>query len=104
MIKTSIGELKLFPIKENGKFVFYNDFITINGKVSKGDQVKIFVEAYEIQDGKHLIKSKQAASALLVVRGKEHHHTDDKGHKTIEEYYDDVSEAYKNHFYFGAKA
>ena len=104
MIKTSIGELKLFPIKEEGKFVFYNDFITINGKVSKGDQVKIFVESYEIKDGKHLIKSANPATALLTVRGKEHRHTDEKAHKTIEQYYDDVTEAYKNHFYFGAKA
>ena len=40
MIKTSVGELKLSPLKEEGKFVFYNDFITINGKVSKGDKIK----------------------------------------------------------------
>ena len=52
MLKNSVGELKLSPIKEEGKFVFYNDFITINGKVSKGDKIKILVESYQPQGAK----------------------------------------------------
>jgi hypothetical protein len=103
MIKTSIGELKLSPIKENGKFVFFNDFISINSKISKGDRISIFVDGYEIVGGKHMIKAGTPATALLVVRGKEHAHTDTSGAAAIEDYYKLVSEEYKNLFYFGAK-
>jgi hypothetical protein len=103
MIKTSIGELKLSPIKENGKFVFINTFITINGKVSKGDSIKIFVDAYQQANGKHLISSGNP-SAVLVVRGQEHANTEANGHTSVEDYYNHVSELYKNLFYFGKKA
>jgi len=102
MAKTSIGELKLSPVKENGRFVFFNDLITINGKVSKGDNVKIFVDAYQAAGGKFKILS-GTPSALLTVRGQEHVHNDGTSYATVEDYYTVVTEAYKNHFYFGKK-
>ncbi len=103
MIKTSIGELKLSPVKENGKFVFINDFITINGKVSKGDRIHIYVEAYELNNGKYLIKSGNPSSFMLIVRGEQLELTDKEGHSSIEDLYNHVSEQYKSHFYFGKK-
>jgi hypothetical protein len=102
MIKTSVGELKLSPIKEEGKFVFYNDFITINGKVSKGDRIKIFVDSYLPENGKYAIKSGQP-SAELIVRGEEFKHNSTEAPATVEDYYNQVSELYKQHFYFGKK-
>jgi len=102
MIKTSIGELKLSPLKENGKFLFFNDFITINAKVSKGDKISIFVDGYDAAGGKYLIKG-NPATATLVVRGVTHEHADTNSHATVEDYYKQVSELYKTHFYFGNK-
>ncbi len=104
MLKTSVGELKLSPIKEEGKFVFYNDFITINGKVSKGDSIKIFVESYQQLGNKIIIPEQSNASALLVVRGEKHRHDGLTGHETLNTLYDHVSTLYKNRFYFGDKA
>jgi len=102
MAKTSIGELKLSPLKENGKFVFINDFITINGKVAKGDNVKIYVDGYTELGGTYHISVGQP-SAQLLVKGVEYHHNDPEFNKTIEEYYAHITEVYKNHFYFGKK-
>src|SRR6476620_8031494 len=73
-MKNSIGELKLSPIKEDGKFVFFNDFITINGKVSKGDKIKIFVDNYEVKTNKYFIDPKISAAATLTVRGENIQH------------------------------
>jgi hypothetical protein len=101
IVKTSIGQLKLSPIKENGKFVFLNDFITINGKVSKGDYVKIFVDAYQPGNGKFGITG--TPSALLNVKGKEYQHTAAAAYATVEDYYNDITQVYKDHFYFGKK-
>ena len=103
MVRTSIGELKLSPIKEDGKYVFYNDFITINGKVAKGDRINIFVMGYDEVNGKHIIKPGQPAEAKMTVRGEEHLHTDDKNHTTVEAFYEYVTELYKSRFYFGNK-
>ncbi|MGN6566357.1 MAG: hypothetical protein ACTHJ0_00315 [Flavipsychrobacter sp.] len=102
MIKTSVGELKLSPIKEEGKFVFYNDFITINGKVSKGDRIKIFVDSYAAENGKYTIKAGKP-SAELIVRGETFRHDNADTTATVEDYYNQVSELYKQHFYFGKK-
>ena len=104
MLKSSVGELKLSPIKEEGKFVFYNDFITINGKVSKGDKIKIFVESYQPQGAKILIPEASSSSALLVVRGEQHRHDDITGLETMDKLYEHVATLYKNRFYFGDKA
>src|SRR5690606_23917208 len=101
MAKTSIGELKLSPIKEEGRFVFYNDFITINGKVSKGDKIKIFVDEYNQQNSKHLLNAVSASIALLIVRGQQHEHPDSEACPTIEDLYNSVTELYKDKFYFG---
>lgn len=104
MIKSSVGELKLSPIKEEGKFVFFNDFITINGKVSKGDKIKIFVDSYKQDGDKILIPEASPSSAALVVRGVQYRHDDLTGMETMSKLYEHVSTLYKNRFYFGDKA
>ncbi len=101
MLKSSIGELKLSPIKEDSMFVFFNDFITINGKVSKGDSVKVFVKQYQ-QNGSNFDLDKEApAKALLTVRGKEKLHENITGYTNLERLYDHVTALYKEQFYFG---
>lgn len=101
MIKSSIGELKISPIKEDGMFVFFNDFITINGKVSKGDSVKIFVKQYDNKTGAFLLEKSEASKAVLVVRGKEKVHENLTGYETLNKLYEQASALYKEHFYFG---
>ena len=101
MIKSTIGELKISPIKEDGMFVFFNDFITINGKVSKGDSVKVFVKQYDNKTGTFQLDKNEAAKAVLVVRGKEKLHENITGHETMNKLYDHVSALYREHFYFG---
>jgi hypothetical protein len=104
MIKTSVGELKLSPLKEEGKFVFYNDFITINGKVSKGDKIKILVESYKPDFNKIFIPEQSLSSAILTVRGMPFRHYGLSGFETLQALYEEVSTLYKNRFYFGDKA
>lgn len=104
ILKTSVGELKLSPVKEEGKFVFYNDFITINGKVSKGDKIKILVESYKPDFNKIFIPENASSSALLVVRGQQYRHDGLTGFETLQNLYEHVSTLYKNRFYFGDKA
>lgn len=82
-------------------FVFFNDFITINGKVSKGDSVKVFVKQYENQGSKIVLNKEFAAKATLIVRGTEKRHDEINGYETLERLYDHVSALYKEHFYFG---
>ncbi|MBW7912442.1 MAG: hypothetical protein H3C54_01765 [Taibaiella sp.] len=101
MIKSTIGELKISPIKEDGMFVFFNDFITINGKVSKGDSVKVFVKQYDNKTGTFQLDKNEAAKAVLVVRGKEKQHDNITGYETLNKLYDHVSVLYREHFYFG---
>lgn len=103
MIKNSIGELKLSPIKENGKFVFFNDFITINGKVSKGDRITLFVDSYEFKSNKYYLADSSPASAELVIRGIKNIVEPLAGFGTINDLYDKASELYKESFYFGNK-
>jgi hypothetical protein len=104
MLKTSVGELKLSPVKEEGKFVFYNDFITINGKVSKGDKIKILVESYKPDFNKIFIPEESLSSAVLIVRGAQYRHDGLTGFETLQALYEQVSTLYKNRFYFGDKA
>lgn len=101
MIKNSLGELKLSPIKEDGKFVFINMEIRVNGKLNKGDYIKIFVDNYEQQQGKFIIKAKSAPSSKMVVRGTPITYEHPADISTIEDLYNRVSEMYKNQFYFG---
>lgn len=101
MIKSTIGELKISPIKEDGMFVFFNDFITINGKVSKGDSVKVFVKHYDNKTGTFQLDKADAAKAILVVRGKEKQHDNITGYETLNKLYDHISALYKEQFYFG---
>lgn len=82
-------------------FVFFNDFITINGKVSKGDSVKIFVPKYEQQSDAFKLDGAMPAKAALVVRGKETLLDGLAGYTTLEKLYDHVSAQYRELFYFG---
>lgn len=103
MIKNSIGELKLSPIKEDGKFVFFNDFITINGKVSKGDKITIFINSYDFKNGKYHIDPSVPQSAEVIVRGIRHRHDTLPNFDTVTDLYNHVAELYKESFYFGSK-
>jgi hypothetical protein len=104
MIKTSIGELKLSPIKDNGKFMFFNDFITINGKVSKGDRIHIYVDGYEMGSTRCVLKNQLPPNYSMVVRGESFEATVNEKFATMEELYQYVSEQYKSQFYFGKKS
>lgn len=101
MIKSTIGELKISPIKEDGMFVFFNDFITINGKVSKGDSVKLYVKQYDNKTGTFVLDKETPSKATLVVRGKEKLHDNITGYDTLNKLYDHVCALYKEAFYFG---
>lgn len=101
MTVTSLGEIRLSPIKENGKFVFINNEVRINGKLNKGDSIKIFVDAYEMNNGKYLLKNTTPPFSQIVVRGALIQHEHAAQFSTVDELYTRVSEMYKNQFYFG---
>jgi hypothetical protein len=101
MSKNTLGEIKLSPMKENGRFVFINSEVRVNGKLNKGDYIKIYVEGYEEKDGKYLIKNITHPTSKIVVRGLpmllEHPGDIDN----LDDLYTKVGEMYKNQFYFG---
>ncbi len=101
MSKNTLGEIKLSPLKENGKFVFINNEVRVNGKLNKGDYIKIFVDGYELQNGKYILKNTTPPSSKIVVRGipLQLEHPADLA--TIDDLYSKVGEVYKNQFYFG---
>ena len=101
MNKNSLGEIKLSPIKENGKFVFINSEIRVNGKLNKGDSIKIFVDGYELKDGSYLLKGPSNPSSKMVVRGTPMTFDHPEDISSVDELYDKVAEMYKNQFYFG---
>jgi len=101
MTKNTLGEIKLSPIKENGKFVFINNEVRVNGKVNKGDYIKLFVDGYELQNGKYILKNTTAPASKIVVRGTPLNHQHGEEITTIEDLYLKVGEMYKNQFYFG---
>jgi len=101
MSKNTLGEIKLSPIKENGKFVFINNELRVNGKLNKGDYIKIFVDAYELQNGKYLIKHVTPPTSKIVVRGTALQHEHSTDFVNMDDLYSKVGEMYKNQFYFG---
>ncbi|HRO42431.1 MAG TPA: hypothetical protein PL009_06325 [Flavipsychrobacter sp.] len=101
MSKNTLGEIKLSPIKENGKFVFINNEVRVNGKLNKGDYIKLFVDSYELQNGKYLINHVTAPASKIVVRGTPLQHEHSTEFSTVEDLYTKVGEMYKNQFYFG---
>lgn len=101
MSKNSLGEIKLSPIKENGKFVFINNEVRVNGKLNKGDYIKIFVDAYELRNGKYLLNNSAPVPIKLVVRGTSLTHELTDTYETVDELYNKAGEMYKNQFYFG---
>lgn len=101
MSKNTLGEIKLSPLKENGKFVFINNEVRVNGKLNKGDYIKIFVDSYELQNGKYLIRNITSPTSKIVVRGTALQHEHSSAFTTIDDLYTKVGEMYKNQFYFG---
>lgn len=100
MSKNSLGQLKLSPLKENGKFVFINNEIRVNGKLNKGDSIRIFVSAYECNNGKYIIKDASPVSKIIV-RGIPMQHEHAENLESLDDLYEKVGELYKNQFYFG---
>lgn len=101
MNKNTLGEIKLSPLKENGKFVFINNEVRVNGKLNKGDLIKIFVDGYEQQNGTYLLKHITPPMSKMVVRGIPFQYELSTEYATIDELYNKVGEMYKNQFYFG---
>ena len=101
MSKNTLGEIKLSPLKENGKFVFISNEIRVNGKLNKGDYIKIFVDGYEQKNGKYILKNTTQPASKMVVRGTPLEQTHFGDFNTVEELYEKVGEMYKNQFYFG---
>lgn len=99
--KSSLGTLLLSPLKENGKFVFLNREIKVNGKVSKGDYIKIFVDSYEVAEGQYFLQGNNPPYAKLMVRGKPSDQEFSPEIKSVKALYDMASEHYKNLYYFG---
>ncbi|MDR3681660.1 MAG: hypothetical protein P4L41_16955 [Flavipsychrobacter sp.] len=102
-MKSSLGTLNLSPVKEDGKFMFCNNIITINGKISKGDRICILVDGYDIIDGKHFVKRGHPLFAKIVVRGEEQVQIHQNGNINVEDYYMQLCELYRTNFYFGKK-
>lgn len=103
MVKSSIGELKLSPLKEEGKFVFFNDAIKINGKTAKEDKLKIFVTSYNQEGDKFSLNIAEVSKAIITVRSEQHVHDNLIGYSSLDALYDHVTGLYKEHFYFGDK-
>ncbi len=103
MCKSSIGELKLSPIKDEGKFVFINNEVRMNGKVNKGDMVKIYLSHYETKDGTYHLTENSRPFSKLTVRGNSVLFETQKEYADLNEFYNDVTDFYKNQFYFGDK-
>lgn len=103
MIKNSLGELKLSPLKDDGRFVFINNEVRVNGKVNKGDYVKIYVEAYEQRGATYVLKEGKKPYAKMVVRTQTPivKDLDCAPDATLDELYEKAGELYKNQFYFG---
>lgn len=103
MCKSSIGELKLSPIKDDGKFVFINNEIRMNGKLNKGDAVKIYVTYYEMKDGIYHLSEHSQPFSRLTVRGNPLSFEAQKEYANLNDFYNDITEYYKTQFYFGNK-
>jgi hypothetical protein len=101
MSKNSLGEIKLSPMKENGRFVFINSEVRVNGKLNKGDYIKIYVEGYEEKEGQYVIKNLTHPTSKLVVRGNPMTLDLPADIEPLEDLYNKVGEMYKNQFYFG---
>jgi hypothetical protein len=101
MSKNSLGELKLSPLKENGKFVFINNEIRVNGKLIKGDSIKIYVDAFEQQQGKYFMKGDTLAVFKITVRGTPLTHEHSGTSTSLDDVYNKACELYKSQFYFG---
>ncbi|MBS1589112.1 MAG: hypothetical protein JST52_05815 [Bacteroidetes bacterium] len=102
MSKNTLGDIKLSPLKENGKFVFINMEVRVNNKLNKGDYIKIFVDSYEQKGDKFYIKHVTPPTSKMVVRGStpiiSEHSIE---FSNLDDLYAKVGDMYKNQFYFG---
>lgn len=101
MYKNTVGVLHLSPLKDEGKFVFINNEVHVNGKICKGDSIKIFVNNYTNLEGRHLINETSAPCCKIVVRGEKIEVSLSEKFLSIEDLYNMVSDCYKNMFFFG---
>lgn len=101
MSKNLLGELKLSPLKENGKFVFMNNEIRVNGKLCKGDCIKIYVDEYMMKDGKFYLKNAGTLQLKMIVRGNNMSMESAFDTTVMDEIYTKVADIYRNQFYFG---
>lgn len=101
MYKNSVGELKLLPIKDEGKFVFLNDAVRVNGKLNKGDYIKILVNSYQQANNDYILSEDSAPVCKMIVRNVRVEFPIAENFNTIAQLYDSASEFYKNQFYFG---
>ena len=103
MIKSTLGELKLSPLKEDSRFVFINNEVRVNGKLNKGDYLKIFVEAYEQRGATFVLKGEKMPYVKMVVRAQAPIVQDlaCAPEATLDEMYEKAGTLYKNQFYFG---
>lgn len=96
-----MGELKLLPMKDDDHFVFINAIIKMNGKINKGDHIKIKVAEYYIEQEDYILKEQSDPIAEIIVRGTPVAFQIDKPYRTINELYDAVTDFYRKRYYFG---
>ena len=101
MSKNLLGELKLSPLKENGKFVFMNNEIRVNGKLCKGDYIKIFADEYVMKDGNFFLKNAGTLELKMIVHGNSITMVHAFESIAMDEIYTKVADLYRNQFYFG---
>jgi len=101
MYKNSLGELVLFPIKDEDGFLFQNNKILMNGKLRKTDYIKIWVKQYQENSGKHLLSDASEPKCQIKVREEKVAIPLTQAYLSIDELYHLASEQYKNYFYFG---
>ena len=104
MCKNTIGELKLQPMKDDNHFVFINDVIKMNGKINKGDHIKIKIAEYHVEQGQYILTENSDPIAEIIVRGKPVVFQIDKPYRVIDELYNAVTDFYRKRYYFGTQS
>lgn len=101
-MKTTLGALKLSPIKEESRFVFLCSEIRMNNKLNKGDYIKIFVLSFQTNGGKNFIDAQESPLSKMVIRGMPFEQKHEPGSfLTIEDLYLFLCDQYRSQFYFG---
>ncbi len=100
MSKT-LGPLTLSPIKEDGKFVFFNREVRMNYKLNKGDSIKIYVTSYAPKDERNLLTDGKKSTSKMVVKAQTITTEHEADYPSVEALYEAVCELYRNQFLFG---